>query len=437
MTAFDKGGRDTAPPLLTLDKRRLPPHNIVMDYDADIVIVGGGLNGPTLALACAQAGMTSIIVDAGRLPEKLHPDFDGRAYSIALASRRLFEALDIWHSVHEQAEPILDIIVSDARQGEKPSPCYVHFDHHEIEEGPFGAMLEDRYLRNALSDAVTANSCIKYRSNTRVTEQKADANGISAQLDDGTWVRGRLLVGCDGRSSSTAKRAGIRMQGHAYDQTALVCAVEHDLPHHGEAHQMFLPSGPLAILPLSGNRSSVVWTETHTRASEIMQLDDAGYIAVLQQLFGTFRGDIHLIGQRYCYPLSLELAGAFTASRTALVGDAAHGIHPIAGQGLNLGLRDVAALAEVLATAMRRGEDIGRMGVLTEYARWRRFDTTTLAMTTDTLNHLFSNDNPLLRGLRDMGLGVVNKTPFLRRFFMREAAGLTGEVPQLMQGRKL
>jgi 2-octaprenyl-6-methoxyphenol hydroxylase len=367
----------------------------------------------------------------------LDPGFDGRAYSIALASKRFLQALDIWDVVEGHAQPILDILVSDGRPGEGPSPLYVHFDHREIEEGPFGAMLEDRFLRAALFGAVEAEDRIAYRTETRVVAQTPDTSGVTVTLSDGQTLRAGLLVGCDGRGSGTAKRAGIGFHGHDYDQTSLVCALDHVLPHNGEAHQMFLPAGPLAILPLPGNRSSIVWTETRQRAEQIMSMDDADYMEVLRPHFGTFRGEIALVGQRYSYPLNLILANSFVADRVALAGDSAHGVHPIAGQGLNLGLRDVAALAEVLAGARRRGEDIGRPSVLAEYARWRRFDTAALAATTDTINHLFSNDNPLLRIARDVGLGLVNRTPPLRRFFMREAAGLTGDVPRLMQGRRL
>lgn len=420
-----------------MDNAPRRPHNNRMTRDADILIVGGGLNGPALALACAQGGLTSIILDAGPLPAKKAPDFDGRAYSIALASRRMLEALHIWDTVSGHAQPILDIVVSDGRPGEGASPLYVHFDHREIEEGPFGAMLEDRYLRAALLGAVEAEDRITYRAEARVVAQTPDDNGVAVTLENGTTLRASLLVGCDGRGSGTAKRAGITFHGHDYDQTSLVCAVDHELPHEGAAHQMFMPAGPLAILPLPGNRSSVVWTERRDRAAAIQAMDDAGYMQELRAHFGAFRGEIALVGKRYAYPLNLILAHHFTAQRTALVGDAAHGVHPIAGQGLNLGLRDVAALAEVLIEARRRGEDIGRPGTLEAYAQWRRFDTALLAGTTDTINRLFSNDNPALRVARDVGLGIVNKTPALRRFFIREAAGLSGDLPKLMQGRPL
>jgi 2-octaprenyl-6-methoxyphenol hydroxylase len=260
---------------------------------------------------------------------------------------------------------------------------------------------------------------------------------VSLTLASGAVVKARLLIGCDGRGSGTATRAGIRRTGWAYGQTALVCAVEHALPHHGIAHQFFMPPGPLAILPLPGNRSSIVWSERHADAKRLMAADDAAFLDHLRPRFGDFLGEISLAGQRYAYPLNLTIANAFVAERLALVGDAAHGVHPIAGQGLNLGLRDVGALAQVLAEAKRRGEDFAAADVLARYQSWRRFDTAALALATDGVNRLFSNDNPALRLVRDIGMGAVSAVPGLRRAFMREAAGLTGDVPRLLQGRAL
>jgi 2-octaprenyl-6-methoxyphenol hydroxylase len=246
-----------------------------------------------------------------------------------------------------------------------------------------------------------------------------------------------LLVGSDGRKSGTAARAGIKRSGWDYGQTALVCAIRHELPHHGIAHQFFMPPGPLAILPLTGNRSSIVWSERHATAAEINAMDDGAYLQALRPRFGDFLGEIALEGARFAYPLNLTIADSFIRDRLALVGDAAHGMHPIAGQGLNAGLRDIGALAQTLTLAARRGEDIGTQLVLERYQQWRRFDTATLAMATDLVNKLFSNDNPLLRLGRDLGMGVVGAIPGLRRNFVREAAGLTGDLPRLMQGKAI
>ncbi|WP_298841428.1 FAD-dependent monooxygenase [uncultured Roseobacter sp.] len=408
-----------------------------METDCDIIIVGGGLNGPALALACACAGLTSTVIDTLPASPMKKKGFDGRSYAVALSSARLLQAIGLWEQLAPDAQPMLDIKVTDGRAGEGPSPFFMHFDHAEIEEGPMGYMIEDRHLRPALHRAMEASEQISQINGATVVAQQATAAGVTVTLDDGRQIRGRLLAGCDGRASGTASRAGIGRTGWPYKQTALVCAISHDRPHNGVAHQFFMPAGPLAILPLKGNRSSIVWSETAADAARIHAMNDADYLAVLRPRFGSFLGEIDLAGARYTYPLSLSLANSMIAPRTALVGDAAHGVHPIAGQGLNAGFRDIAALAEVLADARRRGDDIGSDITLGSYKTWRRFDNTTLAMATDTFNRLFSNDNALLRATRDIGMGIVGRWPGLRRGFIREAAGLTGDLPRLLKGQPL
>ncbi|WP_101067548.1 FAD-dependent monooxygenase [Roseovarius salinarum] len=406
-----------------------------MEHDSDILIVGGGLNGPALALALARSGLRVTVIDA--LAETVRRDagFDGRAYALALASVRLLHAIGIWDRVADKAQPMLEIKVSDGRAGEGPlSPFLLHFDHGEIEEGPMGHMVEDRFLRRAFLDAMKETGGITRVSGKAVTAQSTGPAGAEVTLDSGRKVSGKLLVGCDGRNSGTAARAGIRRTGWGYGQTALVAAIEHALPHHGVAHQFFMPAGPLAILPLPGNVSSIVWSETDETAARFMALSDTEFLEVLRPRFGDFLGEIKLKGKRFSYPLGLSLANSFVAERLALVGDAAHGMHPIAGQGLNAGLRDVAAMEQVLSEAAQRGEDIGKEDVLARYQQWRRFDTATLAVATDVTNRLFSNDNPILRLGRDIGMGAINALPRLRRGMIREAAGLTGELPRLMRG---
>ena len=403
-----------------------------MTQDADILIVGGGLNGPALALALAQTAFRVIVIDSQALLARTDPGFDGRSYALALASCRFLKAIGVWDAVADHAEPMLEIKVTDGRAGEGASPWVMHFDHAEIEEGPMGHMVEDRHLRRAFLDALTTRGIVHFSGET-VVSQRVTPQGIGVTLASGRNLTASVLIGADGRSSGTAVRAGIKRMGWGYDQTAIVCAVEHDLPHHGIAHQFFMPAGPLAILPLTGNRSSIVWSETPARATQIMALDDDGFLDALRPAFGSFLGQIRLVGARHTYPLGLTLAHSFVAPRVALVGDAAHSVHPIAGQGLNSGLRDVAALAEVLGDARRRGEDIGSAQTLARYQLWRRFDTTTLAVATDTFNRLFSNNNPLLRAMRDLGMGLVNAVPALRRTAIREAAGLTGDLPRLMR----
>lgn len=405
----------------------------LMTYDSDILIIGGGLNGPALALGLAQAGFSVTVIDS--LSEKVRKNaaFDGRAYALALASVRLLRAIGIWDQVADHSQPMLEIKVSDGRAGEGPSPFFMHFDHAEIEEGPMGHMLEDRFLRRAFLNTLAETGAVTHLAGETVVSQSVDIAGAQVTLDSGQSLRGKILVGSDGRNSGTARRAGITRTGWDYGQTALVAALEHDLPHNGIAHQFFMPSGPLAILPLPGNVSSIVWSEDDATAARFSALDDTGFLEVLRPRFGDFLGDIRLRGKRFTYPLGLSLANAFVADRLALIGDAAHGVHPLAGQGLNAGLRDVGALVQVLSEARQRGEDIASADVLARYQQWRRFDTTSLAMVTDLTNRLFSNDNPILRLGRDIGMGAINAMPGLRRSFIREAAGLTGELPDLMR----
>ena len=408
-----------------------------MKLDCDVTIVGGGLNGPALALALAQTGHSVTIIDALPKPTRKAADFDGRSYALALASQRLLAGIGVWDHIEDNAQPMLEIKVTDGKAGQGPSPFFMHFDHAEIEEGPMGYMVEDRYLRRAFLDAMDQHKTIRQLHGQTVVSQATSQGGISVTLDNGKTITSKILVGSDGRSSGTATRAGIKRKGWDYGQTALVCAVGHEKPHNGIAHQFFMPSGPLAILPLTGNRSAIVWSETEDNAAKIQAMSDEGYLDALRPCFGSFLGELELLGKRFTYPLNLTLAESFVAERLALIGDAAHGVHPIAGQGLNAGLRDVAALAETLTLAGRRGEDIGSSQVLSRYQQWRRFDTTTLAIATDTFNRLFSNDNPLLRMGRDLGMGLVSKVPALRRGFIREAAGLTGDLPKLMQGKRI
>ncbi|WP_432255337.1 UbiH/UbiF/VisC/COQ6 family ubiquinone biosynthesis hydroxylase [Limimaricola sp. AA108-03] len=403
-----------------------------MDQDSDILIAGGGLNGPVLALALARAGLSVTLVDAAAPPARL-ARFDGRAYAIAASSRRMLARLGLWDQLAPQAQEMIEIKVTDGRAGEGPSAWWLHFDSAEIEEGPMGHMVEDRHLRSALAGALKATRGVTLRAPARVVAQETSAGGVSITLESGEVLRAGLLVGCDGRASGTAARAGIRRNGWGYGQSAVTCAVEHELPHKGIAHQFFMPGGPLAILPLTGRRSSLVWSERSPRAERLAAMPEAEFLDALRPAFGNFLGEIGLVGSRGLFPLGLSLAERFTTRRVALVGDAAHGLHPVAGQGLNAGLRDVAALAEVLGEARKHGEDAGSALVLDRYARWRRFDTTVLAATTDLTTRLFSNDNPLLRLARDAGLGAINAVAPLRRAMIREAAGLTGELPPLMR----
>ena len=403
----------------------------------DVIIAGGGLNGPALALALAGAGLRVTVIDAQPARARAEVAFDGRAYALAIASVRLLRAIGVWDRVAADSQPMSEIRASDGRPGEGPSRLFLDFQSAEIEEGPVGHMLEDRHLYRAFADAMAENPRIEVIAATSVIAQDVGPAEVRVTLSDGQTRTARLLVGADGRKSGVQERAGIKRIGWGYGQIALVAAIAHEKPHGGVAQQFFMPSGPLAILPLKGNVSSIVWSETEEAAREIAALSDEEFLQVLRPRFGDHLGEIRLAGPRFSYPLNLTLAESYVAARVARVGDAAHGVHPIAGQGLNLGLRDVAALAEVVVEARRRGEDIGAADVLDRYQQWRRFDSTTLALGMDAVNTLFSNDNPLLRAGRDLGMGLISATPALRRAFMRQAAGLRGAQPRLLTGRPL
>jgi len=406
---------------------------IVPHMKTDVIIAGGGLAGTALAIALSQGGLRVALVDPVPAADRGAAGFDGRSYALSVGSRNLLRTIGVWDAVAGDAQPILDICISDGRVGEGPSPLTLHFDHAEIEEGPMGHMVEDRHLRPALLNA--RGDIVRIEAG--VARQQIEPGAVEVTLTNGDTLQAAALVGCDGKRSGVAQRAGIRRTGWDYSQSALVAAISHEKSHEGIAHQFFMPEGPLAILPLMGNRASIVWTERRDRADALTALPDAAYLDVLRPRFGDFLGDITLAGARFNYPLSLSIANRLVADRMALVGDAAHAVHPIAGQGLNAGLKDVAALAEVLILARRRGEDIGRIDVLERYQRWRRFDVATLALATDGFNRLFSNDNPVLRLARDLGLAAVQRLPDLRRGFIREAAGLTGDRPKLLQGQKV
>lgn len=409
----------------------------VMKTDFDVVIAGGGLNGPTLALALAGAGLRVAVVDPRPADARAGQEFDGRAYALAVASQRLLQALGLWGDLAASAQPIVQVKASQGDPGEGAAPFFLHFDSAEIEEGPVGYMMEDRFLYRALLAAMQGR--VTHLSGLSVAGQRVGDAAVAVDLSDGACLSARVLIGADGRGSGVATRAGIQRQGWDYGQTALVAAIDHELPHQGIAHQYFMATGPLAILPLpGGHRSSVVWSETRDNATAIAALPDADFLKVLQPRFGDYLGAISLAGPRFSYPLSLSLARDYVTPRVALVGDAAHGVHPIAGQGLNLGLRDVAALAETIVDAARRGEDIGAINVLERYQGWRRFDATSLALGMDAVNRMFGQTNPLIRAARGLGMQTVTAIPSLRRGFMRQAAGLSVDpMPRLLQGRAL
>ena len=402
---------------------------------AEVVIGGAGFAGLALAIALRQGlgdPFTVTVAD----PALAHTrSKDPRASAIAAAARRLFEAIGVWGAVADNAQPILDMVVTDSKLDDAVRPTFLTFGG-EVEEGePFAHMVENRHLVDALVEKAKSLG-VELRASP-VAGFAADANSIEVQFADGETITARLLVGADGARSLIREQAGIATHGWDYDQSAIVTTVAHEREHNGRAEEHFLPAGPFAILPLTGRRCSIVWTETSGEAERIVALPDSEFHAELEKRFGLQLGDIEVVGPRRAFPLGLFTARTFIGERLALVGDAAHIIHPIAGQGLNMGLRDVAALAEAIADAARLGLDPGGHDVLERYQRWRRFDTMTMGIATDGLNRLFSNHSDALRFVRDIGLGLVERMPMLKRMFIREAAGFTGEVPKLLKGEAL
>ncbi len=401
---------------------------------ADVIVCGGGMVGLTLGLALAQGGLKTVVADAARPSATLDPKFDGRVSALAFASVRMLTALGVWQALQTDAQPIREILVTDGKPGEAASPFSLHFDSGEVGADSLGHIAENRHIRAALYGAAANAPSLELIAPAAVQSVTVSDGHAVARLADGQEVSAALAIAADGRESPLRAQAGISTIGWSYPQTGIVATVEHEKPHNGVAYEHFLPSGPFAILPMTGNRSSLVWTEAKDTAPAMLALDEVGFNEQIARRFGTHLGRTKAAGPCWSYPLSFHLARDFVAPRFALAGDCAHGIHPIAGQGLNLGLKDAAALAEVLLDAARLGQDIGAADVLKRYERWRRFDSFTLAASTDALNRLFSNDIAPLRALRDVGLGIVDAIGPARRFFMRHAGGDIGKLPRLMKG---
>jgi 2-octaprenyl-6-methoxyphenol hydroxylase len=400
----------------------------------DILIAGGGFAGLALAIALRQGsdGALSVaLVD----PAMDRASGDPRASAIAAAARRLFETIGVWPAIADGAQPILDMVVTDSRLDHAMRPTFLTFDGEIAPGEPFAHMIENGPMIAALLGKAREQG-VDLRP-VAVTQFRHDPARVTAQLSDGASLSARLLVAADGARSVIREQAGIAVHGWDYDQAGIVTTIAHERPHNGRAEEHFLPAGPFAILPLTNHRSSIVWTESKADAARIVALSDAEFLAELEQRFGLHLGDLALAGPRRAFPLGLHVARSFIAERIALIGDAAHVIHPIAGQGLNMGLRDAAALAEAVIDAARLGIDVGAVSVLERYQRWRRFDTMAMGVATDSLNRLFSNNSDVLRLVRDMGLGLVDRMPNLKEFFIREAAGLTGDVPKLLKGEAL
>lgn len=406
--------------------------------NADILIIGGGLVGAIAARALGGAGFSVAVVDGEDPKTATAAGFDGRASAIAAASERLLSSIGVWQHLSANVCPILDIRVADGQ-----SPMFLHYDHDDVGLGPLGYLAENRHIRRAalasLADVLADNGQIDFRAPMRVNDLQRDGTGVTATLSDSSEISALLAIAADGRGSRIREAAGINTTSWRYPQEAIVCTVEHEFPHANVAHEHFLPAGPFAILPLGGTpenpgcRSSIVWTERADHARQFIALDDDAFLTELARRFGDFMGEIKVIGPRFCHPLGLQFAETSIADRLVLIGDADHGMHPIAGQGLNMGYRDVAALVDTLSEARAVGLDIGSSAVLERYKRWRRFDNTLMLAVTDGLNRLFSNDIAPVRMARDVGLAAVDKMPSLKKMLMRSAMGIMGDLPSLMR----
>ena len=400
--------------------------------ESDVVVIGGGLVGLTLGTALAGAGIETVVVDGAAPAAMKDAAFDGRVSSIALGSKRVLDAIGLWPALAKEAQPILEIRVSDG-----DAPLFLHYDHKDVGAGPLGFIVENRAIRAGLIARAAALPPLRHLAPASVEALEPAPGATLARLADGRTVRARLAVAADGARSRLREAAGIETVRWSYEQTGIVCTVAHERAHRGIAHERFLPAGPFAILPMTGDRSSLVWTERASLAPALLEAPPAVFVRELGLRFGDFLGAVEPVGPRWSYPLALTHAKRYVAPRLALAGDAAHAIHPLAGQGFNLGIRDAAVLAELVVDRARLGLDIGGSDVLTRYQRRRRFDSVVLIAVTDGLNRLFSNESQGLRLIRDAGLAAVNELPPVKRFFMRHAMGLAGDLPRLARGEPL
>lgn len=404
-----------------------------MADDVELLITGSGLTGLLLGVACAGAGLTVVVVDRQEPTAMLGEQFDGRSSAISYSSRNVLDAIGLWADIAADAQPILEIRVADDN-----SPLFLHYNHRDLgADIPLGYIVANHMLRRALYERVSSIPNLVLLAPLEVRSISASRHSTTAAFPHGREIKARLLAAADGASSPLRRAAGIRTVGWRYPQAAIVTTVWHERPHRGIAVEHFLPAGPFAILPMTGNRSSIVWTERAELVPRLIKLSEAEFAEELASRFGDFLGAVEPVGPRWAYQLALMLAEKYIGPRLALVGEAAHAIHPIAGQGLNLGIRDVAALAELLIDARRLGLDIGDEPILRRYQQWRRFDTLALAAVTDGLNRLFSHALQPVQLTRDLGLATMQRLPPLKRLLMRDAMGLVGDLPRLLRGQPL
>ncbi len=422
-----------------------------------VIVVGGGMVGLTMGLALTEAGLSVVVIDREDPKVALDQGFDGRASAIARGSKQILDGIGLWPALAAEAAPITDIRVTDGTRAPRgglgrASALFLHYDCEDVDGAPLGYIVENQNLRRALAEKAARQDHLILLAPAQAARVTRASGKVTVDTDGGQEISASLLVAADGRASPLRGDAGIALDHWDYPQNGIVCTVWHDLPHDNVAHEHFLPAGPFALLPLTDrtlpdgegagpggarHRSSLVWTERRDLVQDMMALDDAAFAQELTRRFGDSLGGLRVAGKRWTYPLALQHAKRYGDQRLALIGDAAHLIHPIAGQGLNLGLRDVAALAESIVDAQRLGLDTGSPQVIARYERWRRFDNVSLIVATDALNRLFSNDLPPLRLARDLGLAMVNQAPPLKRLFMRHAMGLLGDLPRLARGERL
>lgn len=396
---------------------------------SDVIILGGGLVGLTLALALDAHGLTATIVDPADPAAVLAPEFDGRASAIASASWRMLDAIGLGARLAGKGCPIASIRVSDGL-----APGALDFEP-AADDGALGHMFENRALRQALHAAAADAAGVTLLMPARPVATERGADGVEVRLEDGRTLRAPLLVAAEGRQSPTRQAAGIQVARWSYDHVAIIAAVEHERPHENIAYEIFYPEGPFAILPmLPGTRSALVWSVTRAQAPGYLKLGPRGFVAELARKMGGLLGDMRLIAPLSSYPLGFHHAARLTAERLALVGDAGHGIHPIAGQGLNLGLRDAAALTEVLVDGARLGLDLGDAQLMKRYERWRSLDTFLIAASTDGLARLFGIPGRPAAAVRRFGLSAVQRIAPLKNMFMAEARGESGDMPKLLTG---
>lgn len=406
----------------------------------DVLVAGAGYVGLAAAVSLKQARPSLAVAVVDAAPAGVWRK-DGRASAIAAAACRMLDQLGVWNEIAPEAQAITDMIVTDSRTSDPVRPVFLTFDGEVAPGEPFAHMVANKDLNGALRRRAEQLG-IGIIEGVAVSAFDINGAGITVHLADGATLKARLLVAADGLNSKLRDMAGIKTVKWEYGQSGIVCTVAHERPHNGRAEEHFLPAGPFATLPLKPgkdgtNRSSIVWVERSQDADKLVSGDTLVLEYELEQRFGLKLGEIHIADKPRAWPLGLIIARAFVAPRIALAGDAAHGIHPIAGQGLNLGFKDVAALAEVVVEADRLGQDIGALDVLERYQQWRRFDTVQMGITTDVLNRLFSNDFGPLRTLRDIGLGLVQRMPRLKGFFIRQASGLSGDTPKLLKGEAI